>query len=122
MRIIPDSGAPSPLGEKAIAAEQRQVKAETSITSMTVHPGHTMFEFDLTTGEVSVAKVERVDARVVEKTQLGLVNTICKKVIQRPQCLYASALNAKNAIKKFSRMYERLVKAGKVIRPNQQQT
>lgn len=103
---------------KTIAAEQRQVKTEQQINSLSIHPGHTVFEFSVATGDITPAKIERIDVKVNVN---GKANQVHKKIIQKPQHLYCSALNVPNAIKKFAKMYQRLVNAGHIIRPNQQQ-
>lgn len=117
---------PSP-DNKVIAAEQRTVKADRKIAQIIPHPGHTVFEFDLTTGNIEPAIIESITAEVIgtPKLKAGHIRimgntgtTVHKKVIQRPQCLYTSALNKKNALKKFVPMYDKLVKAGKITKSN----
>lgn len=67
----------------------------------------------ITAGEITQAKIESVSAVLSPD---GKSKTIHKKIIQRPQCMYCSSLNKKNAIKKFAGMYERLIKSGNIIR------
>lgn len=101
-----------PQDNQVTTAEQRQVRTEKHVASLRIHPGHRVYEFDLSTGVIAEATYESIDA-----TFGGGIN---KKVIQREQCLYAPVLNSSNAVRKFAKMYERLVKAGHIVRPNQQ--
>lgn len=107
-----DFDQPHSQDNKVTAAEQRQVRTEKHVASLRIHPGHRVYEFDLSTGVIAEARIETIDA-----TYGGGVK---KKVMQREQCLYAPALNGQNAIRKFAKMYERLAKAGHIVRPNQQ--
>lgn len=93
---------------KVIAAEQRQVKTERHIASLRAYPGHRVFQFNLATGEVTQAKIDSVTATFNGGTS--------KKVTQLPNCLYCTALNKRNAIKKLVPMYQRLVANGNIIR------
>jgi len=123
MKIEP--GSPDILGtNKTLAAEQRQVKSNTLVAQIKPQPGHTVFEFDLATGQVQPATIESVTVAHVPQSKLpehhirvmgNTSNVVRKKVVQRPQCLYVSALNKKNAIKKFIPMYDRLKKDGHII-------
>lgn len=111
-----DNHVSFPADDKPLAAEQRQVKQQKYIGQLKPHPGHKVFQFSLATGEITVAKVEVVSASMRSSSDKPGTGIIHRKVIQQPNCLYASALNAKNAIKKFAKMYDRLVKAGHIIR------
>jgi hypothetical protein len=73
--------------------EIRQVLSEKTVQEHRVQPGHKFWELDLETKLITEAKVETISATMGGGTR--------KKVIQRPNCLYVSALNARNADKKF---------------------
>lgn len=77
--------------------------------TLTPHKGHTLFQINLETGEVTVAEFERVD---VELSRLGAAanyKKVARKVIQKKDCIYISALNQKNAIAKFARQAQKLL-------------
>lgn len=67
--------------------------------SMKPQPGHTLFEINLITGVIVKAIFERKDISFEEaKTK----NYVAKsKVVMKENCVYISALNEKNAMKKF---------------------
>lgn len=105
--------------DKATTAETRQVRAEQyMVAQISPHPGHKVWEFDLQTGQLNEPKYERVEAKLEpvaihsKARPVTMQANTHKKVIQRDNCLYCSALNKKNAIKKFVPMYEELVQSG----------
>ena len=112
---------------KQLSAEQRQVRRETHTRSVSHYPCHTVFEFEVSTGVIVPAKIETVsmDLATVKPVRgesfspNKTVSTIRKKIMERPGCLYCSALNAKNAHKRFMKMYAMLVKVGAIVQPNQ---
>lgn len=106
--------------DKATTADIRQVRAEQyMVAQMSPHPGHKVWEFDLQTGQINEPKYDRIEAKLEPVAMPGKISMRAqthKKVIQRDNCLYCSALNKKNAIKKFVPMYERLVQLGHITR------
>lgn len=62
--------------------------------------GHTMFSYNIQTGEIKVADVERCDT-ILFTTKKPLVN---EKIKVEPNCIYEQALNKKNFVKKLRRM------------------
>lgn len=118
MKIIPNNNADD---NKEIAADKRQVKAERKVNSIVIKPGHKVWEFDLSKGELKEAKVEKTEAvlNVVDPLNKKKTKNIRKKILQRPQCLYVVALNRDNALKKVARLYDELIAAGVIIRPQQ---
>lgn len=73
-------------------------KKEVLMGSYTQQAGHTLFQCHKTTGEVEICKFENatIDLTTGKKTN--------KKLIYNPDYMYASALNKKNAIRKFEKM------------------
>ena len=62
-------------------------------------PGHTMFSFNLRTGEIKQAPIERskdIDFRTREPIYK-------ERIVVEPDCLYRQALNKKNFIKRLIR-------------------
>lgn len=94
------------------AAEQRQAKTEQRLVGrIKPHPGHTVWEFNLETGEIQEAQFKSVS---VESFAPHKQNTVRKTIEPKGNCLYCSALNKKNAIRKFVPMYDSLVAGGKI--------
>lgn len=73
------------------------------------YKGHTLFEINLVTGEVSEAQFEKISVSMEEAIGLNKLNNskirpgITKKVIVKKDCVCISALNKSNAIKKFAK-------------------
>lgn len=120
MKIVNDN---IPQDNKVMAAEQRQVNENKYVASIRPHNGHSVFEFDLSTGAIELAKIESVTNELnmeatVPKGYTKVISqgktTVHKKVVQRPNCLYCSALNLKNALKRFIPMYAKLKAAGHI--------
>lgn len=62
-------------------------------------PGHTMFSFNLKTGEIKVAPTER--SKVCDfRTREPIYK---ERIVVEPDCLYRQALNRKNFIKRLIR-------------------
>lgn len=62
-------------------------------------PGHTMFSFNLKTGEIKVAPIER--SKVCDfRTREPICN---ERIVVEPDCLYRQALNRKNFVKRLVR-------------------
>ena len=68
-------------------------KTEKSLGNIIPFKGHTMFEINCTTGEITTAEFEEIVAEVT--------GGIRKKIITKENCLYISCLNKKVAKKKF---------------------
>lgn len=120
MKLTPEN---EPQDNKVIAAEHRQVRPNKYVASMNPHPGHRIWEFDLATGEIAEAKIDATNVQILNKPAvpaghvkiIGTGSTVLhKKVTKRPNCLYCSALNKKNALKKFIPMYARLKAGGHI--------
>jgi hypothetical protein len=69
------------------------------VGSVTPNRGHIVYQLDTETGEVTEAHVE---GRVIELPN-GRTE-IRKQIFIRDKFLYVSALNKKNAVKRFARM------------------
>lgn len=71
------------------------VKTEHKLVGrLPIQPGHTCFEMNLRTQTVTVAKYETIASWPTSK----------KKLIIQPDCIYCTALNTRNAIKRFFNM------------------
>lgn len=80
--------------DKLQVVQQVPVKTETMIDSIRPHKGHTLFEINCSTGNITAANFEEID---------GLFSGgVRKKVIVKENCLYISCLNKKSALKKYT--------------------
>jgi hypothetical protein len=78
------------------------------IGTLTPHPGHTCYQFNLITKKITLA--------VFETTTSNLSGKNGRKLIVQPDCIYCTALNPKNAIKRFFKMLQ-LNAAIQMIKP-----
>ncbi len=79
-------------------AEQRSEKKK--IGSIQPYPGHTTFKLDLSHPALLVSEIDEQDMEVIHNFNGG----VTKKIVIKEGFLYCSALNKKNAIKRFSLM------------------
>ena len=75
------------------------------------HPGHTLFEYNTITGKIDKAKFTARDIILpgalpdnMDTIDKMKASALRKTIIMNDGCMYASALNEKNAIKKFKKM------------------
>jgi hypothetical protein len=93
--VSPEVKAPS---EFVTIAEQRSEKKK--IGSIQPYPGHTTFKLDLSHPGLLVSEIEEQDMEVIHQFNGG----VTRKIVIKEGFLYCSALNKKNAIKRFSAM------------------
>jgi hypothetical protein len=67
--------------------------------SLKPQAGHSCFELDLISGEISLVDYAEINKDFI--TANNGDNAVHKKVITKETCLYTTALNKKNAEKKF---------------------
>lgn len=79
------------INEKGQPIEENAYK---KIGELRPHKGHMVFEFDEKTHKIIKAKFEETDDSVVGKQN--------KRINIRKGCLYVSALNIKNAVRKIA--------------------
>lgn len=63
--------------------------------------GHRLYEIDMQTGDVKEAEFASVDMELSKLSENVRSQAVRKKVITKPNCIYISALNIKNAAKNF---------------------
>jgi hypothetical protein len=76
------------------------------------HKGHTLFQINLESGEVTEAEFDRqdVDFKELKKEESSRLKPgVIKKVVVKKGCIYVSALNKTNAIKKFAKQAQQLL-------------
>ena len=92
---------------------QKEKKYELEkLATINPHRGHTLFCFDLINKTITVAEFYKQDVELLKlkKEWTG----VTKKVIVKPDCIYISALNQKNAEKKFmqqAKEYDKIISA-----------
>lgn len=80
--------------------KQQQAKTEEKfVKRFRPHPGHIMFELNKETGEIAPAVFESLPISYEKAIKNDLSNN--KKIVMNPNCIYVSALNIKNALKKL---------------------
>lgn len=79
-----------------LSVDKQQEKKETLVGQILPHPGHTLFEINLGTKEIKPAKFE---TELV--LDLNSKDNFNKKVIINKDCVYISALNRANVVKKL---------------------
>lgn len=99
---------------------KQQQKKQTLVLQKRIipHENHTIFEYDQVKDFLTVAEYEpvrkeihwfeamRIFKRKMDKVDIFNPNPIQKtKVIQKPNCIYLSALNIENAVKVLKRDY-----------------
>lgn len=100
---------PEVQSDKVVIVGQNEKKFKEVKWQIKPHKGHILYEISLHTGDIVVAEFEQVD---IELARLGTeknLQTVRKKVITKPGCIYISALNISNAAKKF---YKQSLTAG----------
>ena len=85
--------------QELVAEQQKQYSLIGSVNRM---PGLTLFEYDMTTGELRKADI---DTSCVLQMDGGL--SYRRKINQKALCLYVQALNEKNALKQVRRLLDR---------------
>lgn len=90
----------NPRIDKTEVKEVRPAKRETIIHRLRPQPGHGCFELNLLTREIRLAEFDDVAIRLEG-------DGIKKKINIKPGCIYTTALNLKNAEKRFIKMLKR---------------
>jgi hypothetical protein len=84
----------------------RQVEVDKKLNFIgTIVPqrGHTLFEVNLKTSKIDLAVFEIIDISFDDASKEKFLKK--RKLIQKPDCLYISALNVKNVYKVLLRDY-----------------
>lgn len=84
--------------ETQIVTQVKQQKEFKKLGSESYHLGHICFEYNTVTGEIVQAKYKKMDIHWNEATNL---REKVKSLIVNPDCIYRTALNAANVIKKL---------------------
>ncbi len=99
MRILPESGITNEMiCQTQVELLEQQRQEYKLIGSMRKVPGHTLFSFNVQTGEIKPVKL-------VREASIGLDgNPVFKeKITVEKDCYYEQALNLKNFIKRLKR-------------------
>ena len=84
--------------DKVVNVRQAEQEKQQLINRIKPHKGHKLFEYNIETNEIKESKFEPEEADFLGRKKP-------KKVIAQKNCLYVSALNATNAIKKLRKRY-----------------
>lgn len=101
-----------PVRDKIEIVGQAEKKYEVKKATINPYRGHVLYEFNLKEKQINVAEFEEqnIELLKLDKAWTG----ITKKVIIKPDCIYISALNQKNAEKKFmqqAKEYDKMIAA-----------
>lgn len=99
MRILPESGITNEMiCQTQVELLEQQRQEYKLIDSMRKVPGHTLFSFNVKTGEIKPVKL-------IREASIGLDgNPVFKeKITVEKYCYYEQALNLKNFIKRLKR-------------------
>ena len=89
--------------------KKEEEKQEKYLGSMKPHKGHKTFKYDTKTGELTEAKFEEDIASFVKKDKKDL-SPRRRRIIAEKECIYVSALNIKNAVKRLAKYHNVKVK------------
>lgn len=98
----------------SVGITQQQTKQK-KFDTLKPKNGHKCFELDLATGEITEAKYESINADYISAKEGS--KSVHKKVITKDTCLYTTALNIKNADKKFVKMLLASIQDGGTLLP-----
>ncbi len=86
--------------DQIVITDQKEIESQRFVESTGVHKGHTIYEFDKTTGKLNEAEFESSDITFnADPTKRHTTH----KLVMRKDCLYVSALNMKNAFRKLNK-------------------
>ena len=89
--------------DKIEIVKQQQAEIQKVFDSKIIpHENHSLFEFDLNTNEIRLAKFDELPAIKYEDALKGQISAQ-KKITKKENCIYISALNKKNVIKILKR-------------------
>ena len=100
---------------KKIQAEQEEFSKKhfpktVQWRSQPLKKGHTLFEISLSDFTINEAKYEEVNVELSRVGEKANYKNIKRKVIQKENCIYISALNKQNALKKFQQQAKNYIK------------
>lgn len=84
--------------ETELSVQMKQQKEFKLIGSQKYHNGHKCWEYNTETKEIKEAEYERTD---IEWNKVGELKHRSKRVIVKENCIYVTALNKQNALKKI---------------------
>lgn len=95
MKIVADIPAPEKI---AVVAAAEQKKTQQHIGKVRLHKGQQLYELDLQQQLIFIPKVEAA--------AVDIHGQVRKKYVVREGCLYTTAINVKNAERKFLKMLD----------------
>jgi hypothetical protein len=91
------------LTDKVVNVKQAELPKQVKWTVAKIHRGHTLFEIDLEKFTIVEATYERTDVQLKRVGEAANLKEVKNRVMQKPNCIYISALNKNNALKKFQK-------------------
>lgn len=90
--------------DKIEVSQEKQIEYQLIYQGTIVpHEGHTLYEIDLKTKEINEAEYQHQDYVFDPEWHPSKKLKVDSKVIMNEGCVYVSALNKKNALKKFEK-------------------
>lgn len=80
-----------------LAVEKQYEKQHKFIGSVKPHKGQNFYELSLETRKITIAEFDDISMKFENTNKAG----IHKKLVVKPLCIYTTALNLKNAERKF---------------------
>ena len=103
MKLINDTSQEVKKDRIEVTKEQQQETRIEFDTRIVSQRGHTVFEIEVSTMDIRKAEFEETDLVYDAKFTKGRVLHVERKIIKKDGCVYVSALNKKNAWKKYNK-------------------
>ena len=94
--------------DQVVNIKQAELPKQVKWTVTKIHKGHTLFEIDLEKFTIVEATYERTDVQLKRVGEAANLKEVKNRVMQKPNCIYISALNKNNALKKFQKQAEKI--------------
>jgi nitrogen-specific signal transduction histidine kinase len=92
-----------------IVAQSEKKYQHQKLGTIIPHKGHTLFQINYVTGEVTVAEFEKTDVELSRLGKEANLKKIRHRVLIKKDCIYVSALNIRNACIKFEKKAKKLL-------------
>ena len=96
----------SELKDQTEEVRQKEIHEEKAkhVGTMRPHRGHTLFKYNTETGELTKAEFKKQDANFLE--EVGIAKKDKTRIVEAEEgCIYVSALNIKNAVKRLGKYH-----------------
>lgn len=93
-----DADINTPDQVKDVRQKEEHEQKEKRVGQLKPHKGHTIFKYNTVTGELTKAVFDEVEYDITKGKQQ-------KRITVEEDCMYVSALNIKNAVKRLGKYY-----------------